>query len=312
MGRQSKKQQVRIRGIGKCIFCDFYGKLTGEHQYAAWLSEYLPLALSASNHSHFVNVKNLRPDAHPEIPTHSNRKKIAGDPGSRKIIAVCGGCNSGWMSRLQDATKPILAPALTGGWGNFREGLAVIVKWILMTAMVFDQDNAGPKGFTEEERHTLRAYEVERHALKRKETGGDDPLLIKALPQNLFVWVGAMKPESPNRTKAQRCWLNEDGSRCLAFSMHIGDFLVQVAKVHESHMPTMQAYADLVGAHLIWPAPNALVAIDRPQYVKAQMLSEQHVNFVEDMRKYNYERFRVFELVYFQQYPAWRFDPQVR
>jgi hypothetical protein len=38
----------------------------------------------------------------------------AGDTHSRTIKRVCKSCNSGWMSRLQQAAKPILVPMLMG------------------------------------------------------------------------------------------------------------------------------------------------------------------------------------------------------
>src|SRR5262245_26970593 len=41
-------------------------------------------------------------------------KFISGDPQSRRVKNVCRRCNNGWMSVLQEHTKPIIIPLLKG------------------------------------------------------------------------------------------------------------------------------------------------------------------------------------------------------
>ena len=41
-------------------------------------------------------------------------RRHAGDPASKKIKAVCKDCNSSWMSRIEEAAKPILTPMFLG------------------------------------------------------------------------------------------------------------------------------------------------------------------------------------------------------
>jgi hypothetical protein len=69
-------------------------------------------------------------------PGPLNRK---GDARSQKLKVACVPCNTGWMSKLQDRTKPVLLPLLLrepksiAGWDqNF---LAV---WLTMFTMVYE------------------------------------------------------------------------------------------------------------------------------------------------------------------------------
>jgi hypothetical protein len=61
--------------------------------------------------------------------------------------AVCQRCNTGWMSQLEGAVKPLLSPLLVSPWpSNDRQLLAslflhchVITRWLLKTACTFGE-----------------------------------------------------------------------------------------------------------------------------------------------------------------------------
>ncbi len=60
-----------------------------------------------------------------------------GDPHSRRIRCVCRACNTGWMSRLQEAAKPFLVPLLLGHATSLhRRAQKVIATWVAMKVMV--------------------------------------------------------------------------------------------------------------------------------------------------------------------------------
>ena len=86
-----------------CIFCG--GRpLTREHIWADWFRAYLPRTLPFYHSGRIVlNEDNTQT---------RGSKKMSGDPKSRKLRIVCNKCNNGWMSDLQNATKPILTPLL--------------------------------------------------------------------------------------------------------------------------------------------------------------------------------------------------------
>ena len=93
--------------MGKCVFCGAVGKLTREHIWADWLRAYIPKTMT-SYEAGKVTI-NL-----PGIPDKIEGKKIGGDPHSRRVKCVCGSCNSGWMSGLQERVKPVAIPLIEG------------------------------------------------------------------------------------------------------------------------------------------------------------------------------------------------------
>jgi hypothetical protein len=88
-----------------CIFC---GKrpVTKEDVWPTWLTQYLPRTLL----NYFDSVALIRPGG----TIDTTRRKWDGDPRSRRAKCVCAGCNSGWMSRLQEDTKPIVLRLVKG------------------------------------------------------------------------------------------------------------------------------------------------------------------------------------------------------
>ena len=115
--------------MGKCIFCGFEGKLTREHIWADWLRAYIPKDMT-SYEAGKVTV-NM-----PGISDKVAAKKIAGDPHSRRVKYVCGTCNSGWMSQLQERAKPVVIPLIEGrGLKLSQRQQKTLAAWIAMAVM---------------------------------------------------------------------------------------------------------------------------------------------------------------------------------
>jgi hypothetical protein len=109
-----------------CIYCGGAG-LTKEHLYADWLGEHIPSRVDMHG-IHFVIVN-------PQTTSESSRI-WPGDTHARKIRRVCGVCNSGWMSQLQEATKPYLLPMLKGETTTIsRRAQKTVSAWATMFTM---------------------------------------------------------------------------------------------------------------------------------------------------------------------------------
>jgi hypothetical protein len=80
-----------------CIFC-FQPADSGEHLLPCWLQKVLPSKDSV------IHTREIEGDA-PLSWTKRGAFK-------EKTKQVCETCNTGWMSRLEEAVKPILAPAI--------------------------------------------------------------------------------------------------------------------------------------------------------------------------------------------------------
>jgi hypothetical protein len=111
-----------------CIFCDEPTKLTKEHLWSKWIRQLV--RHDASKHEQTNQVFNIS-------AVDRTAKTIAGDVRNRGIKAVCGKCNSGWMSSIEERAKPALRP-LTKGAPAFlnRDSQSDVATWIAMKTMV--------------------------------------------------------------------------------------------------------------------------------------------------------------------------------
>lgn len=97
------------------------------------------------------------------------RFEMGNDPGflfsgEFKIGCVCGTCNNGWMSRLENEVKPFLEPLMCGVITplshSFQTGLSV---WAVKIAMVIE--GARPKSaherfYSVEDTHAFRKHQI--------------------------------------------------------------------------------------------------------------------------------------------------------
>lgn len=112
---------------GKCIFCDGYG-LTKEHIWPKWLNPYLPKDVV----NHEISFETIFPDR----SIHETEIR-SGSVQSGRVRRVCLSCNTGWMSKLQEDTKPILLPLILGQNSLLtRKSQSTLSAWIAMLTMV--------------------------------------------------------------------------------------------------------------------------------------------------------------------------------
>jgi hypothetical protein len=90
--------------------------------------------------------KRQWPARYPEVPIH----------------CVCENCNNGWMSQLENETKPILNRMLSDArFALPLVGQHVVTCWAIKTAMVFEAFNAiGERFYSQAERSALRVWNV--------------------------------------------------------------------------------------------------------------------------------------------------------
>jgi hypothetical protein len=94
----------------RCIFCLTPGT-TGEHLFADWLRVLFP---RTPTDTRTVGVTQWGKDIRGKLYAMPQRDIERGHSGSKKIRFVCRGCNNGWMSRMEERTKPILTRLITG------------------------------------------------------------------------------------------------------------------------------------------------------------------------------------------------------
>lgn len=109
-----------MAGTGTCIFCGVVDTMTGEDVLGQWLQR---IELDQSPVPHGTGWLN-----------RIGREIGTRPPYRQRIRDVCGECNSGWMSRLEETAKRVLTPFILGKKG-FIEGADVgpISAWALKT-----------------------------------------------------------------------------------------------------------------------------------------------------------------------------------
>lgn len=134
-----------------CIFCGSQcGKITKEDVWPTWLEKFIPR-----------DMKNYTASSTVVYPTHSDvvRKKIDGDPGSRRVRRVCQSCNNGWMSRLQERAKPHVLPLILGAATAIQPtSLETIAGWCAMSVMTSDNFYPERQAIPQEDRNWLMAH----------------------------------------------------------------------------------------------------------------------------------------------------------
>ena len=133
---------------GKCIFCGCQGNLSKEHVFADWLGKYIPRSMTV----HQSRVARVHIDRE-DVTFH----KKTGDPHSQRVRRVCEACNSGWMSKLQEAAKPFLVPLILGHKTTMhRRAQTLVSGWIAMTVMTAEFTQREVIAIPENERARFR------------------------------------------------------------------------------------------------------------------------------------------------------------
>ena len=109
-----------------CIFCGG-SPVTNEHAWPDWLLEF---------------VRNANPDTERTVYARVDGRMVrhwTTEKPEQKVKVVCGSCNHGWMSRLEDAAKPLLVPMFKGEQVSFDlKQQLILATWAVKTGMVFE------------------------------------------------------------------------------------------------------------------------------------------------------------------------------
>ena len=111
-----------MAGSGRCIFCGVVGTMTGEDVLGQWLQR---IDLDQSPVPHGTGWLN---QIGREIGTRP--------PYRQRVRDVCGGCNIGWMSRLENTASRVMTPFILGTAGMVKGPvLGAIAAWVQKTCL---------------------------------------------------------------------------------------------------------------------------------------------------------------------------------
>lgn len=125
----------------RCIYCGQTG-VTKEHIWGQWSQEKAPpdSAAGIRNEHHLIR--------YPDRYDRKNRIRLKGKmtrPGNSRaqtMRVVCGPCNNGWMSKIQDTAKAPLTALGAGNWQEFDgEAQHSVALWAAMFTMTCEFDD---------------------------------------------------------------------------------------------------------------------------------------------------------------------------
>jgi hypothetical protein len=122
-----------------CIFChaSVAEDPSEEHVTPRWLLQHLRVSTQAQ---FFQGVVETATNELTDKRIHATHRFVEG--------RICGACNNGWMSRLEESAKPTLIELIEnhrGVWGIDDEKASVIAKWAVKTAYVLANVSKGNK-----------------------------------------------------------------------------------------------------------------------------------------------------------------------
>jgi hypothetical protein len=133
------------------VFCgNADGKLTKEHILPRWLGK-------ISNRPLFSRTEHVVSKVEDHLGgqlTEYNEGKInrPGDPLQQTLRIVCGKCNSGWMSRLQEEARPVITRLITNFDANLNERERISISlWMMMTTAVIEYADMRTKCLSDNE-----------------------------------------------------------------------------------------------------------------------------------------------------------------
>ncbi|MGF7075354.1 hypothetical protein [Mucilaginibacter sp. 3215] len=160
----------------KCVFCKGL-PLTREHIFPDWLKSVLNIDFSLNKVADRTSIDFL-PD---KVIFRPDTNKKNGPLFSHKLLIVCAKCNNGWMSVLQQETKPILTSLIKDNNITLTtDDIAKLNLWIVMTTMVAEFDDEAKK----------------RIPLAQLREFQDN----KQVPKNWKIWIGRNPPNNDRHT----------------------------------------------------------------------------------------------------------------
>ncbi len=232
----------RQDGERRCVFCGALGKLSKEHLWSAWLQNLFEFPTETSLHGRFIRESGA---------------ELRGElwdmrAFEQQVTAPCERCNNEWMSRLETAVQPLLAPLIGGRSRVWLDpaAQATIATWGVKTAMMAQ--------FVYPDRRSIRDPDYEwlyRHgapppnyrvwAGMRHADGGEWPAFFRH--SALTVTPADREPEEADNTNAHRS------------TVSVGHLVIHVIGNYIEDGPVLDVEGTYNSAFArIWPATEGI------------------------------------------------------
>jgi hypothetical protein len=244
--------------FNRCVFCGNVGKLTAEHVFPAWTTNWVPGAGTAA----------IRHEMHGRQAVNYEKRDL--DVKSR---AVCETCNNTWMAKLETRIIPILGPLMASTEPAVVHGRThrLIAWWAAKTAAMLDTvhpDRVIP----------IPAYQAIRHDRE-------------PAPSTMGIWMGCYHIDEKPDWHHLRTTINTlpgTGQEITGYvsTFRLGHLWFQVLDVFT---PTSAEMTQIRGTFQVWPLTgwtfdwppgNAALNAEGFTGLHNRFTDDRHVNFV--------------------------------
>ena len=138
----NRPKEKHRKGHREGAFCGGF-KMSREHLFPNWLKKRFPRDDKTTHTTaSFEWPENIITKEPMERRQHGR-----GHVGSLKVKVVCETCNSGWMSALEEPTKPVLTPLITGERSDLPTKVQLtLATWATKTSMTAEHLRPRDKG----------------------------------------------------------------------------------------------------------------------------------------------------------------------
>lgn len=151
MSKNPKRKNLRPQG--KCAFCGNPG-ITKAHIFPEWLQPFNP----ATGDAHEEITGRFETFESSALMAPYSIRIRQGSTGSRKVRKVCGKCNSGWMSSIEERCKPIVVNLLNGEDIALNlDSQKLLAAWLSLIAMTHELLKVLTPAIPHTDREYLRA-----------------------------------------------------------------------------------------------------------------------------------------------------------
>jgi hypothetical protein len=222
--------------------------VTAEHLWPDWLRRR-------------EDIREAR--THTEILWHRTNAPVRRDyddqPFKRKANVVCGDCNHGWMSDLEQRTEQLLDGMLAGrGRALHQTGQRTLAAWALKSAMMFDQGSPAAARVVPPEHY---------EALYRT---GEPPIGVR-------VWIGAYDETQTavaGVVAAEVTALGQEdppGRNVYVRTFTVGTVAFQVFGTSNPALYELDYDWPEPNVHRIWPRRDSVTWLPRPALTDAAL-----------------------------------------
>lgn len=238
------------REQSECVYCGARDT-TKEHIFGKWMRDQFPTGgrtIADTSNIEYQFQDGL--DSPGRVASAGWRPRLArnGAPHQSQLKIACKDCNSGWMSRFQDNTKPLLLGLMKGNWPvTSLNDIRDLARWATMVTMSAEYADPASVVATKRDRRSLKDNGA-------PPDGWQVYLGLSAQDYHVAYWHRSMTAHTGHGLKPAQVAKKRPNVQLTTF--HVGYAFFQVIKAPDDFLPDPAIWAFNLAIRQFWPLPG--------------------------------------------------------